>query len=517
MANYENIPKELRDSGLWIRANGTIPIQEFKTDEDKAANMQPFAETLKKKRPKENLQRLIEKDDGFVFVDLDDVRNAETGEVQQWASKLIEDLDTYCEISASGTGFHLVARGMLPEDYQKSVPDPARPGHKKGVPVELFSGNRKNHLFRLTGDFYGLEPAIQNRQQELEQLLHRCKAGEFVNPGNVLETNWRSKFHTVDELPDGDIEFLIEDTLPRGVDFVGALSGAGKTWFCLSLARALTTGKKFLGTWRVPTPVHVIYLCPEMNDKTFKKRCLRFGIRDRFFCQTISDGVPIDMLDPLLIAAVKELKPVVFLDTAIRFANVEDENSASQNAQGMAKAVFHLIHLGAQAVVCLHHRAKDTAKQEELTLENALRGTGDLGAMCDVVFGLQYDRGNQSPQYIKESKKLVRLEVRCVKARDFPTPDDYKVQLVPFIDQIGDMAVLTEQTKDMAAQETEFEKLNREIGVNPKIEKLELETITGVGRNRIEKLVAGTWTFDKKTKWSKVETPITTPEEGMLQ
>jgi hypothetical protein len=130
---------------------------------------------------------------------------------------------------------------------------------------------------------------------------------------------------------------------------------------------------------------------------------------------------------------------------------------------------------------------------------------------------LQYDRGNQSPQYIKESKKLVRLEVRCVKARDFPTPDDYKVQLVPFIDQIGDMAVLTEQTKDMAAQETEFEKLNREIGVNPKIEKLELETITGVGRNRIEKLVAGTWTFDKKTKWSKVETPITTPEEGMLQ
>ena len=507
MANYENIPKELRDSGLWIRANGTIPIQEFKTDEDKAANMQPFAEALKKKRPKENLQRLIEKDEGFVFVDLDDVRNAETGEIQKWASKLIGDLDTYTEVSASGTGFHMVARGVLPEDFQKSYPDPARPGHKKGVPVELFSGNRKNHLFKLTGDIYGIDPpTIQNRQQELEQLLQRCKAGEFVNPASHADTtNWRAKFHTVDELPDGDIEFLIEDTLPKGVAFVGALSGAGKTWFCLSLARALTTGKKFLGNWRVPAPVDVLYLCPEMNDKTFKKRCVRFGIHDRFYCQTISDGVPVDMLDPLLIAAVKELNPVVFLDTAIRFANVEDENSASQNAQGMAKAVFRLIHLGAQAVVCLHHRAKDTAKmQDELTLENALRGTGDLGAMCDVVWGLKYDRGNQTPQYLKESKQLMRLEVRCVKARDFRTPEDFKIQLEPFIDQIGDMAVLTEETKQTSAQGTETEKLSAAIAANPTASIRRIAEITDIGRNRVPGLAEKVgWLYDEKTKWTR--------------
>ena len=31
--------------------------------------------------------------------------------------------------------------------------------------------------------------------------------------------------------------------------FKGALSGVGKTWFALSMARALTTGGKFLGVW----------------------------------------------------------------------------------------------------------------------------------------------------------------------------------------------------------------------------------------------------------------------------
>lgn len=219
------------------------------------------------------------------------------------------------------------------------------------------------------------------------------------------------------------------------------------------------------------------------------------------------------MLDPLLIAAVKEMQPVVFLDTAIRFAMVEDENSASQNAQGMASAVFQLIHLGAQAVVCLHHRAKDTAKikAEEMTLENALRGTGDLGAMCDVVFGLQYDRGESAdPQYVKESRNLVRLDVRCVKARDFCTPDDYRVQLEPFIDQIGDMAVLTEETRPQADQVTEIEKLGKAISENTQASIRRIAEITNIGRNRVTGLAEKSgWFYDEKSKWTRSLLPPT--------
>jgi hypothetical protein len=506
MISYDKIPSELRDSGLWIRTNGKTAVETYKTDEDKAAHMKPFALALAKKRPKENLARLIDKSEGFVFVDLDHVRD-EKGKVEPWALEIIQQLDTYCEVSGSGTGFHLVARGTLPEDYLKSYPDPARPGHNKGVPVELKSGNTKNRLFTLTGDVYSLDPTIQNRQEALDQLLRNCKAGKFLKPSVVDTSNWRDKFHTVEELPDGDIEFLIEQTLPKGVAFIGALSGAGKTWFCLSLARALTTGKKFLGIWDVPNPVNVLYLCPEMSAKAFKRRCVRFGIGgERFRCQTISDGMPLDLLDPMLIQAVKELQPVVFLDTAIRFANVEDENSASQNAQGMAKAVFALLHLGAQAVVCLHHRSKDNAKNkiDEMTLENALRGTGDLGAMCDVVWGLQYDRADSSLQYLKESRDVVRLAVRCVKARDFRTPEDYRIQLEPFIDSIGDMAVLTEETKKEAEHNTESERLDSAIAANPTASIRRIAEIAAVGRNRVLALAAKSgWVYDEKSKWSK--------------
>jgi AAA domain/Toprim-like len=314
---------------------------------------------------------------------------------------------------------------------------------------------------------------------------------------------WRTKFHTPEELPEGEIEMLIEGVLPKGVNFVGALSGVGKTWWCLSQSRALTTGTKFLGNWAVPNPVNVLYLCPEMNAKAFKRRLQRFGISKRFYCQTISDGAPLNLSDSLLMQAIRDLQPVVFLDTAIRFAGAEDENSSSQNANGLAKAIFTLIHLGAQAVVCLHHRAKETAKVEEMTLENVLRGTGDLGAMCDAVWGLQCDRGpNNSAEYLKESKDLLRLAVKCVKGRDFRPPEDFRVQLEPYIETIGDFAMLANESE--ANRQNEIEKLDSAIVANPRATKVELEQQTGVGRNRIEKLAAQRgWAYNRKNGWAR--------------
>ncbi len=504
VANYENIPTELRQPALWLqyylspdpkkpdKKPRKHPCVKYATVEDRNSNLRSLDYLLENRPPQKGVQRYVDKAEGFTYIDIDKVRDPQTAEVQEWAQALIAQLDTYCEVSASGTGFHLVARGVLPEDYHV---DPGQ--------VEIYAGNIPNKLIAMTGDVHDFHLTIENRQAQVENLLHRAKAGEFNKSApQPPPADWRQKFHTVDELPDGDIRFLIGNVLPEGVSFIGALSGVGKTWFCLSMARALTTGKSFLGNWAVPEPVQVLYLCPEMNAKTFKKRCKLFGISERFHCQTISDGAPLNLFDTALELAVRELKPVVFLDTAIRFAGAEDENSASQNAQGMAKAVFALIHMGAQAVVCLHHRSKDTAKSEELTLENTLRGTGDLGAMCDAVWGLQYDKGDGDPQYAKDSKRLVRLKARCVKARDFVTPEDFRVQLSPFIDEIGDMAVLTDEASDVRA--AEIEKLDKAISANPKIEKTKLEEVTGVGRNRQEELAgARGWSFDKKTKWTR--------------
>ena len=310
-------------------------------------------------------------------------------------------------------------------------------------------------------------------------------------------TGWQQKFHTVEELTEKDAVHLIDNVLPEGVAFIGGLSGTGKTWFALSMSRALIKGEKFLGSFTVREAQNVLYLVPEMGESAFKKRCKRMGIGgSRFRCQTIADGAALDLSDPVLLAAVRELKPVIFLDTSIRFSNAESENSAAEN-RALTRAIFALLRAGAKTVVCLHHRGKGTAKAEELTLENTLRGSGDFGAIADVVWGLKYD--SISNAYLKESQKLCRLDVRCVKARDFFPLDDFRVQLNPYLDTKGDFVVLADQPPQ---QEPEIDRLLRAIQENPMASKVQLQAATGIGRNRISKLAATAgWSFKPLIGW----------------
>jgi DnaB-like helicase N terminal domain/AAA domain len=312
--------------------------------------------------------------------------------------------------------------------------------------------------------------------------------------------SWRQRFHSVSELPDGDTIFLIDQILPEGITFIGALSGVGKTWLALSMSRALTKGGKFLGVWAVPEPSNVLYLCPEMSAKTFKKRCQRFGISERFHCQTIADGAPLDLADPLLSAAVRELRPTVFLDTAIRFSNADDENSAAEN-QELARSIFSLLYDGARAVVCLHHRAKDTARAETMTLENCLRGTGDLGAVAAAVYGVRCEPFAGDAAYLKESRKLVRLEVSCVKARDFIPVEDFRVQLDPYLDTRGDFAVLTDGVE--VTRESENEKVARAIAENPKASLRQIAAAAGVNKDRVKKLASERGWFQGQEGWTR--------------
>ena len=64
---------------------------------------------------------------GYVGIDLDHCRDAETGEVQEWALEIIDHLDSYTEASPSETGVHIICKGALPE------------GRRRIGPVEMLS------------------------------------------------------------------------------------------------------------------------------------------------------------------------------------------------------------------------------------------------------------------------------------------------------------------------------------------------------------------------------------------
>src|SRR5215210_2689684 len=96
------------------------------------------------------------KDDPYAGIDLDKCRNSETGEIDQWARKIVDALDSFAEISPSGTGLHIFVKATLPG-----------PNNRKG-PLEMYESGR---YFTLTGEHLGGTPTgIHERQNVLERL-----------------------------------------------------------------------------------------------------------------------------------------------------------------------------------------------------------------------------------------------------------------------------------------------------------------------------------------------------------
>ena len=57
--------------------------------------------------------------DPYVGVDLDHCREKGTGNIESWAREIIEKLDSYTEISPSGTGVRIIVRAKLPHGGRK--------------------------------------------------------------------------------------------------------------------------------------------------------------------------------------------------------------------------------------------------------------------------------------------------------------------------------------------------------------------------------------------------------------
>ena len=197
-------------------------------------------------------------------------------------------------------------------------------------------------------------------------------------------------------MEDGPIVMVIEGVLQEGTCFIGANPGDGKTLVGLAFAKAISTGTPLFGLLEYPVKEArtVIYLIPESRDRAFRKRCEAFGMptdKMKFMARTISAGVSLELGDPCLLEAVRQTKAVVFLDTASRFMKGNDENAAAQNRQ-LVNDVISLLAAGAVSVVLIHHATKAAKqKQEAMTLENMLRGSSDLGAMCDQAYGIRKD------------------------------------------------------------------------------------------------------------------------------
>jgi putative DNA primase/helicase len=103
-------------------------------------------------------------EDGYCGVDLDDCRDPESGRLEDWAKKIIDELDSYSEVSPSGTGVKVFVRSFLPETSRRAGK------------IEVYAGQR---YFTVTGHrLPNTTSLVQPRQFALLQLYHDLVAGK---------------------------------------------------------------------------------------------------------------------------------------------------------------------------------------------------------------------------------------------------------------------------------------------------------------------------------------------------
>lgn len=121
-------------------------------------------------------------DDSYVGIDLDNCRDPETGEWEDWALDVMQDIGGWIEISPSGTGAHIILKGEIPGDR-----------NRKGD-LEMYEDGR---FFTITGQLVDESgerldedvetPEIKEAQQALDAVYDRFLAedDEEANETNV--------------------------------------------------------------------------------------------------------------------------------------------------------------------------------------------------------------------------------------------------------------------------------------------------------------------------------------------
>ncbi|WP_277552337.1 phage NrS-1 polymerase family protein [Halobaculum limi] len=149
-------------------------------------------------------------DDPFVGVDLDDCRKPKTGVLTDDAVRIVTRLQSYTEVSPSGTGVHIIARGRLPD------------GARRRGSVEMYDDAR---FFTMTGERLPGTPSRACVRPGALQVIH----SEYVDVSHSSGTTYYRTSNS------GDIRASWDD-----VEIIDR-------------AKAAANGEKFTALWNGST------------------------------------------------------------------------------------------------------------------------------------------------------------------------------------------------------------------------------------------------------------------------
>jgi hypothetical protein len=171
------------------------PYKAAKTNSDNWVSFETACEALER-GDVDAIGFCFSPDDPLWVADFDDVLDSTTGELDERAARTIHALDSYEEISVSGTGIHVVGVGKKPEwaDCQSKA---------LGFSIELYE---KGRFLVTTGRVVpGAHREPQPRQRQLEDLCERVwPKSKRMYDGRPGEAN-ANRFTDVSDLNDATL------------------------------------------------------------------------------------------------------------------------------------------------------------------------------------------------------------------------------------------------------------------------------------------------------------------------
>lgn len=159
----ENIPDALKALPQWVVRKGKIPIDPRTGEGAKAgvpstwSDFQTALQALRSNPGRYSGLGFELNNNGIVGIDLDHVIDPESGEVSPAALKIVEAMNSYTEISPSGTGLHIFVYGNLPGDRCKHT----------ASGTEMYQAKR---YLTVTGRSFGPLRSIRKRGREVGEL-----------------------------------------------------------------------------------------------------------------------------------------------------------------------------------------------------------------------------------------------------------------------------------------------------------------------------------------------------------
>jgi len=180
----DGLPSRLKEHDQWLVTQDKKPVVPSKGWQ-KSVNQLAFTEAQEQaEQPGGEVAFCFTESGPFVGFDLDDVKV--NGEFTDEALSIVRRLDSYTEVSSSGTGLHIIAEGNHSDD-RKHRGDLSESGH-----LEVYGERR---YFVLTGDVYDGFTSVESRPTAVREVQddHLPERQKFSYTGQQKPVN-KQKF-----------------------------------------------------------------------------------------------------------------------------------------------------------------------------------------------------------------------------------------------------------------------------------------------------------------------------------